>query len=135
MNLFNFFKSESPKTEYAKAYLERLKLKQIQTESFVVLDFETTGLNPEKDKILSFAFLKIEQGAIQLNSCFEGYVKHLEYLIDAVEIHKVTKEDIENGLQEEAFVKRALETINSSIIVGHHIAFDYNGLDSYYSGK
>jgi DNA polymerase III subunit epsilon len=42
---------------------------------FVVVDLETTGLNPQRDEIVSFAALPIEQGRVLTGAAVRGLVR------------------------------------------------------------
>lgn len=93
--------------------------------SYCVFDLETTGLNPENDHILSFAFLKIKDGQLQMHARFEGSVKLPEDTkMEAADIHQLVRADLENGMDEETFIREALDFLDDSIPVGHHVAFD-----------
>ena len=68
-------------------------------QEYCVLDFETTGLDPEKDQIVSFAFLKIRNEEILLNECMEGYLNSSGEHKGA-EIHQVMEAERHSGMGE-----------------------------------
>ncbi|MFY0675196.1 MAG: 3'-5' exonuclease [Bacteroidia bacterium] len=103
--------------------IEHFEINRTKGTDFVVFDFETTGLNPEKDDILSFAFLKVTNYSIAYYNSFEGYL-NVAKEINSAEIHQLIQEDINEGLNEEVFVQNVLEFIGNSILVGHHVDFD-----------
>lgn len=117
----------------AKTYFESFEKRKylpLNEETFTVLDFETTGLNPEKDRILSFAFLRINKQQIEIENRFEGYLKSKSELgSQAVNIHHVTKHEIAYGFSENEFIRHVFDFIGTSVLVGHHIAFDKACLD------
>ena len=90
---------------------------------FAVFDFETTGLDPEKDKILSFAYLRMRGSEIVLGESLDGFLIS-NSKISSAEIHQVTKEDLAKGFTEEKFIEASLAFIGESTLVGHHVAFD-----------
>lgn len=122
--------SKKPKIPaYAPNWLiEHFEVNSKKGTDFVVFDFETTGLNPEKDDILSFAFLKVSHNAIEYSLSFEGYLNVAKEIASA-EIHQVINEDINDGLNEEIFIENVVSFIGNSILVGHHIDFDLACLD------
>jgi len=110
--------------------LESSRERPIQEETYTVLDLETTGLDCEQDRILSFAFLRIDQGEIRLDQRLEGHViLDDQRQLEAVDIHHVTRQEAQTGLSEPELAKRVLEFVGSSVLVGHHIAFDACCLD------
>lgn len=93
-------------------------------ECFVVFDFETSGLNPSKDEILSFAFLKIKQRSILIEERFEGFLLNKSNRVKSAEIHHITKEDLNKGYSEMQFLDKAESFIKDCVLLGHHVDFD-----------
>lgn len=93
-------------------------------ECFVVFDFETSGLDPRKDQILSFAFLKIKQRSILIEARFEGFILNENSNIKSTEIHHITKEDLNNGFTEIQFLAKTESFIKDCVLLGHHVDFD-----------
>ncbi len=101
------------------------KHKDILEQRYVVFDLETTGLDPKADRILSFAFITVDQGAIFLKQRLEGFIGlERDAAIKASDIHHITKTDMALGLPEPEFALEALKLIGNSALVGHHVAFD-----------
>lgn len=100
-------------------------------DDFVVFDLETTGLNPEKDRVLSFAFIKVQQNEILLSEVFEGFINHeSDQKLSSVEIHQITSEELKAGISEEAFIEKASQFMGDSVLVGHHVLFDVSCLNA-----
>ncbi|MAX79345.1 MAG: hypothetical protein CL843_04110 [Crocinitomicaceae bacterium] len=115
---------------YLRQIEEGRKIKSsVRETSYVVFDLETTGLNTAKDHILSFAFVRVENGQIRLKDRLEGYLNIGENAIQAAEIHHVTKSDTLQGADEYHFILAVLKFIGNSVLVGHHVAFDKGCLD------
>lgn len=101
------------------------------SDHFVVFDLETTGLDPEKDHILSFAFLKIQNEELLLHERFEGFLLfEKSHQLKASEIHQITRSETEAGITEEEFILKLLPFIGNSTLVGHHVAFDLSCLNT-----
>ena len=120
---------DDPATEAAvKDYLQRdwqTHYKPLSREEFVIFDLETTGLDPNTDLILSFAFLRARAGTLILAERLEGYIG-LERgaRLAAADIHHVTRQEVSTGLTERAFGLSVLDFIGTTPLVGHHVAFD-----------
>ncbi|MBQ2381085.1 MAG: hypothetical protein II291_00795, partial [Succinivibrio sp.] len=71
-------------------------IKQCQITS---IDFETTGLDLEKDQILSIGGIDISRSAIQFNTTFHYYIKNRENVIkkESAVINQITPELLANG--------------------------------------
>jgi DNA polymerase-3 subunit epsilon len=94
--------------------------------SFAVVDFETTGLNPETDRIVQLAAV-IVNGEGHIVDSFDTIVKPespVEYQHGAEHIHGISAEQVSNGMP----LRKALEqlwTINAGhVFTAHNAAFD-----------
>lgn len=104
--------------------------KQLNLSNFVVIDFETTGLNPTQDSVIEFSgirFIDEEPKEILSFLCDPGFEIPSE-------IEMLT--GISNGMVagEMPFEKRLKEVmafIDDSPIVGHNIGFDLSFLKEY----
>ena len=90
--------------------------------NFVAVDFETTGLDPKRDNIISMGFCPVKKGAIRLSDCEYVLVKsNLELCSENVAIHGLTDDVIEFGLSpEQALIKFMDQTIGKVVIAHHH---------------
>lgn len=98
--------------------------KKIEDLEFVILDTETTGLNLEKDRILSIGALKLYQGRLKVKEAFEVYVKQEHFSKDSVPIHGLLQESVSHQISEKTAVEMLRAYIGDAIIIGHHIRFD-----------
>ena len=94
--------------------------------SFAVVDFETTGLNPETDRIVQLAAI-IVNGEGNIVDSFDTIVKPespSEYQHGAEHIHGISAEQVSGGMP----LRNALEqlwSINTGhIFTAHNAAFD-----------
>ncbi|MBM3725884.1 MAG: 3'-5' exonuclease [Acidobacteria bacterium] len=90
---------------------------------FVVLDSETTGLNPLKDRLVTIGAVAMENGEIRLDDVFNAMIK-VEYNSAAVTVHGVTRQQSLAGLDEPEALDAFLHYLRDSVIVGHHIGHD-----------
>jgi|SRR5688572_16105040 len=98
---------------------------------FVVLDSETTGLNPRTDRIISIGAVAVSGGEIVLDDAFDALVKVPENT-SAVTVHGITRDEARAGLEESEALERFLDYLRDGVIVGHHIGHDISTLDAGY---
>ena len=60
---------------------------------FVILDTETTGLDLEKDRILSIGALSLKNDTIAVNQSFEVYLDQHYYHAENIAIHGIREEE------------------------------------------
>ena len=101
------------------------KKQPVEAVSFVVFDTETTGLDLRTDQILSIAALRVQAWQIDLSDRLEYFV-HQAYRPEqkAVAIHGILPGEREHSLSEAEAIARFLAFCGSSVLVGHHAAFD-----------
>ena len=98
---------------------------------FVVLDSETTGLNPETDRIITIGAVAVQRGEILLEDSFERLLK-VTSNTDAVPVHGVTRDESRKGMEEPAALELFLNYLRDGVIVGHHIGHDVATFDAAY---
>jgi DNA polymerase-3 subunit epsilon len=91
---------------------------------FVVLDNESTGIDPRKDRLVSIGAIAVHGGEIVLNDVFEATIK-IEFNTSAVMVHGITREQSMRGMEEAEAVRGFLEYLGDDTLVGHHVMFDY----------
>lgn len=97
-------------------------IREISQLDFTVLDTETTGLDPQKDYILSFGAIKLSKSTLYINSSVEWYPQSPSEGMASAVIHGLVNR--ENQITIKDFSQQLLAYLDASIIVGHHIAFD-----------
>ena len=122
-------KPEKPKRNKGKSLLEF-------PNEYVVIDVETTGLNPSYDFIIELSAVKIKNNAII--DTFSTLVKpdealyedeySNEYFVDdfITELTGITDEMLENAPYISDVLEQFLSFVGDSIIVGHNVNFDIN---------
>ena len=98
---------------------------------FVVLDSETTGLNPRTDRIITIGAVGVSAHEIVLEDSFNALLKVAKNT-SAVAVHGVTRDESRGGLDEEDALARFLDYLRDGVIVGHHIGHDVDTLDAGY---
>ena len=95
---------------------------------FVVLDSETTGLNPRTDRIITIGAVAMRDTEILLDDVFDALIK-VERNTEAVTVHGVTRDESLKGVDEAVALERFLDYLRDGVIVGHHIGHDIATLD------
>ena len=90
---------------------------------FVVVDTETTGLDPRHDRLITIGAVAVRHGEILLEDAFEVMLK-LAYNRSSVTVHGITRDQALNGMEESAALALFLAYLRDGIIVGHHIGHD-----------
>jgi DNA polymerase-3 subunit epsilon len=98
---------------------------------FVVLDTETTGLDPRRDRIVTIGAVGVQGGEILLEDRFEALLR-VAHNTSAVTVHGVTRDDSRHGLDEALALRLFLEYLKDGVIVGHHIQHDVQTLNAGY---
>lgn len=107
--------------EFWKNYLSKFEKK---TNRFVVLTTETSGLNADKDVILSIGSFGIINNSIYIGDNFEIVLLQYKYLHDNGLSSEFIIESKMKKLGEPDAIKAFIEYIGNAVLVGHHIDFD-----------
>jgi DNA polymerase-3 subunit epsilon len=91
----------------------------------VVLDLETTGLNLNRDQVLSIGAVVIEDGAIDLSQQFERTLLRSDHKVSpSVLIHGLGPSAIAAGCDPADALLDLMEFVGSSPMMAFHAAFD-----------
>ncbi len=116
--------SKAAKIRQARKYADK-RVPQ-STLSYVVLDLETTGLNPIDDRI-------IEIGAVKIGENIEEYhalVKQERTIPEKIqELTGIREEEVQSGKDEKIAIDEFMEWIGDNIIVGYNVRFDIKFLN------
>jgi DNA polymerase-3 subunit epsilon len=98
---------------------------------FVVLDSETTGLDPRHDRLITIGGVGVRAGEIQLDDSFDVLIR-VDANTSAVAVHGVTRDESRRGIEEPEALERFLDYVRDGVIVGHHIGHDIATFDAGY---
>ena len=92
-----------------------------QDVRIVALDFETTGLDPKRDSILSVGLIDIADMRIQVNTAWHQVVK-VERAIPASSavVHEITDDQAAAGAALETVLPRVLEQLRGAVMLAHY---------------
>jgi DNA polymerase-3 subunit epsilon len=132
--------------DFLKQWLERKKRGGIDTTNLpnpktigdqplmasrlIVLDLETTGLNPAKDQMIAIGAVAINNNAIPLDDQFDLILRRPELDIrKTVLIHGIGPEALTAGHETEDALLHLLDWMNGDPILAYHSAFDQKFLE------
>jgi DNA polymerase-3 subunit epsilon len=98
---------------------------------FVVLDSETTGLDPRKDRLVTVGAVAVRAGEILLEDSFEAMLQ-VQHNTSAVTVHGVTRDEARTGIEEPEALEGFLAYVKDGVIVGHHIGHDIQTFNAAY---
>ena len=122
--LSKLFHKEYP--EFWKKYTESFKN---PATKYVVISMETSGLDTEKDVIMSIAATSIIENRILLKDSFEIFIQHNKPLDSSLDNEFITVSKVEK-VSEEVAIETLINYIGNSILIGHRIDFDIEMLNN-----
>lgn len=91
---------------------------------FVVLDTESTGFDPKRDRIVSIGAIGVMGFELLLEDTFDVFMP-VAHNTASVTLHGITREhSVERGVPEEPALRAFLDYLSDGVIVGHHIRHD-----------
>ncbi|MBM7073921.1 DNA polymerase III subunit epsilon [Shewanella sp. 202IG2-18] len=95
----------------------------------LTLDFETTGLNPLKDKILSIGYSSVTKGIVSLANSRHYIVNtQVELERDNVQIHSIMDSEQASGDSLESVVEQLLNDLAGKVMLVHFANIEVNFL-------
>jgi DNA polymerase-3 subunit epsilon len=92
----------------------------IQHVPILALDFETTGLDAQADKLLSVGFVTLEHEQIKLSTCYHQIIKTTQQLEESnVIIHHITDEQKDRGEKLRTVVETLLRALAGKVMLVH----------------
>jgi DNA polymerase-3 subunit epsilon len=99
---------------------------------FVVIDTETTGLNPKEDEILSIGAVKIKDNKILTSQTFEVFLKNSkEISSNSIKIHRIRPFDLKDAKTTKEGIVEFLNFVGSRPLVGYYLEFDVSMINKY----
>lgn len=107
-----------------KEYLERPfpgNKSIISNLDIVSLDFETTGLSIETDKIVSIGWVQIDHLGINLESCYHQLINTNSDLPEtSIVIHQITDNQSADGINIETALPMLLKKLSGKVMLAHN---------------
>ncbi|WP_337881248.1 3'-5' exonuclease [Rheinheimera sp.] len=96
--------------------------------SYLVLDFETTGLDPARHHIVSAGWVCIEQQRILLNSARYQLVRTQTSVGQSALIHGLHTPELQQGMELHELLDLLLQQAQGRVLVSHHSTLELNFL-------
>lgn len=97
----------------------------------VSLDLETTGLNPKKDKILSYGFVEVHHMTVKLaNSSHQLISIDDDIPEETAVIHQITDDQAATGIPLEEAMPILLNELAGKVMLVHYASIEQNFLDA-----
>lgn len=106
---------------YVKATLPRGRTPW-RDAGFCVVDLETTGLDPRRDEIVSFAALPVEGGRVRLETAVQRLVRPARAVsVDSVRIHGLRQADLEAAPSLDEVLDELLRALTGRVLIAHAV--------------
>jgi DNA polymerase-3 subunit epsilon len=101
----------------------------------VVVDCETTGLDPRVDDIVAVAAIRVRGNRILTSERFEALIRpDAQSTSAAIKVHRLREADVREGRPMRQVLPDLLGFIGGRPLVGYYIDFDVRMLDKYVLG-
>lgn len=121
--LSKIFNKEYP--EFWKKYTDSFKN---PATKYVVISIETSGLDVEKDVIMSIAATSIVDNRIIIKDSFEVFIQHTKQEVSDYDHEFISVSKIEKVFENQA-IETLLDYLENSIFIGHRVDFDIEMLN------
>lgn len=106
--------------EFWKMYLKNYSSK---SNRYVIFTLETTGLNTEKDVILSISAIASIDNKVIMEDQFEVAIDQKNYFIQNKLLHSKA-ENLQQEMTEEAAMEAFVNFVGDATLIGHRVNFD-----------
>jgi len=103
---------------------------------FVVMDLETTGLDPETDRVVSIGAVRVIEGRVRLGEAFSEMVNPgRDIPAVAVKVHGITPDKIASARHGAEVFEDFLGFLGRDILVAHYAKFDLHFINRVMRGR
>jgi DNA polymerase III subunit epsilon len=101
-------------------------------DEVVVVDCETTGLNPRTDEVIAVAAIVIRGNQIITSKAYRAVIRSDRVpTSESIKIHRLRAHDVAQGRPMHEVLPELLRFIGGRPIVGYYVDFDVRMLDKY----
>jgi len=101
-------------------------------DEVVVLDCETTGLNPRHDAVIAVAAIVIRGNRILTSEAYKAIIRSDRVpTSESIKVHRLRARDVAAGRPMHEVLPELLRFIGGRPIVGYYVDFDVRMLDKY----
>ncbi len=99
--------------------------KPVAESPILSIDFETTGLDPQRDHLLSVGHVEIVHGRVELATARHQVILSRRPLAgENVSIHGITDDQVAAGEPLEKVLPELLEALSGKVLLAHHAAVE-----------
>jgi len=103
----------------------------VESAPILAVDFETTGLDPAKDQILSIGFILVENNEIKLSTAYHKVIRTKGALSEEnVVIHQITDDTRTQGDTLQTAVEDLLKALTGKVMLVHFANIEKNFLNA-----
>lgn len=119
--MLDWLKINKDYPEFWKEYLHKFEHK---SKRFVVFSTETTGLDTEKDVILSIGAVGIEKDRIIIKDSFDITIIQEKFNPEIAIKNGILKDNNEDKVSQNEAITKFINYLGNATLVGHRIHFD-----------
>ncbi len=103
---------------------------------FVVLDLETTGLDPQNDRVVSVGAVRLVEGRVRLGEAFSELVNPgRDIPAEAIKVHGITSDKIAQARHGAEVFEDLIGFLATDILVAHYARFDLHFINRVMRGR
>lgn len=123
--------NEHNRNEHNKnGHQSMISMNEKRQEPYVVLDFETTGLNPDKDRIIEIGAIRSADDTGQIEK-YQTFVKiEQEIPKEITVLTGITEEMLNEGQSEKSAILELKEFVGNRKIIAHNMDFERSFLEA-----
>ncbi|WP_432454650.1 exonuclease domain-containing protein [Agarivorans sp. QJM3NY_29] len=100
---------------------------------FLALDFETTGVDPQEDRILSIGLVPMSLAQIEIAEAQEVFIAHGQYIkADSARVNQITPQMLDGGLPLEEGISLLFQALSGKVLLVHGACIERNFIDAYF---
>ncbi|MEM7704272.1 MAG: 3'-5' exonuclease [Pseudomonadota bacterium] len=103
----------------------------VDYESVLSLDLETTGLDPKNDDIVSMGWVALERGRIRLSTASHLLIRSSAPIAPSATIHGIREMDRQQGIDATDGLAQLLDAMHNRTLLVHGARLDIGVLDRY----
>ena len=115
----HWYRSRLKRAEYASLF------DAPPPNEWVAVDCETTGLDRQRDEIISIGAVLIRGNQIMTSQRLELFIRATVHVAaESIRIHRLRSMDVANGLEPQVAIQQFLDFVGNRPLVGYYLEFD-----------
>ena len=115
----HWYRSRLKRAEYASLF------DTPPPNEWVAVDCETTGLDRQRDEIISIGAVLIRGNQIMTSQRLELFIRPTVHVAaESIRIHRLRSMDVANGLEPQVAIQQFLDFVGNRPLVGYYLEFD-----------